>query len=192
MRLQRARRSLPQVVPFNSKHILVRFGGGARLRAGLESCWYVGNFETDFGWAPICVGWIIADAYRRARGVPKSHSTETMVLAGRPNHDDNHGEGRRCGIRVGKGMVSGAEICYSDPQRGLGYDAEAGTNSSDSGGGPPLVLVSRKAIPGGLPPKRRQERLVFDTDRMADLQNLWKKATFSEKIRSRYRRMPRA
>jgi hypothetical protein len=52
--------------------MLVRFGGGARLRAGLESSSYVGNFETDFGWAtPICVGWIIVDGYRRARGETK-------------------------------------------------------------------------------------------------------------------------
>jgi hypothetical protein len=60
----------------------------------LESNSYDGNFETDFEWAtPICVGWIIADGYRRARGVPEGHSLDAVVLARGPNHDDNHRQG---------------------------------------------------------------------------------------------------
>ena len=48
------------------------------------------------------------------RAVPERR----LAMVRRPNHDDDHRKGRRCGIRVGEGMVSGTEFPDANSQSG--------------------------------------------------------------------------
>ena len=120
---------------------------------------------------------------RWPRRLHARHSAQNLGVARRPNNHDDHREGRRCGIRVGQGMVPRSEIHHPNSQGRPGYGTRAPKSGTGTRAGTSLLLVCRPSLPRRVLSQRRRERSFRAPHRISNFPHCRPQTNFPKKIR---------